>query len=76
MVPCSRLAVFALYTMIYFYIFSGFYCKFVNSVNPWFVRGGYFGRGIGGGVFFLDQAHGSFYDSGSFRIIYYDLILL
>ena len=40
---------------------------FVCTDNPWFRRGEGVIGGTDTGVFFLDRAHSSFYDSGSFR---------
>ena len=44
--------------------------NFANHSNPWFIRGGYNGKGDIAGVFSIDSSTGgSYYQSCAFRVV-------
>ena len=45
------------------------FARFLNSSNPWFLRGGYIINGDSAGVFFFDGTAGESYDDVGFRVV-------
>ncbi len=48
---------------------NGDYAYFVNSSEPWFLRGGYYSDGSYAGVFYFNDYSGDAYSYNSFRVV-------